>query len=232
MRSLQRVAVPILLIVMFTGACSAAGDDPSPTATDAGSATPAADDDQEIRANFDDYRNALLAGDGNAAFETMSQSSVDFYVEMRDLALTAPRPMMEKRSLIDRLHALTLRYVLAPQRLQEMTPVEIVAYAVDAGLIGQGTLQLQELEEVTVAGDTAVATVTSEGSKTEFTYEFVRDAGGWRINLLVVLDVANERFVDLIEREGLSETTFIFDTIEVITGQRPTKVLWNPPNPS
>lgn len=231
MRSRRRLAVPVLLLVMLTAACSSAGDDPSPAVSDDATETPASSDDQEIRDIFDDYRNALLAGDGNAAFGTLSGSSVDFYVEMRDLALTASRKELEKRSLIDRLHTLTLRYVLAPQRLEDMSPTEIVAYAVDTGLIGQGTLQLQELEEITIDGDVAEATITSDGNKTEFTYEFVRDEGGWRINLLVVLDVANERFVDLIAKEGITETAFIFDTIEVIAGQRPTNVLWNAPNP-
>lgn len=223
--------VPFLLLVMLTAACSSTGDDPTPAETNVGTETPIAGDDQEIRDIFDDYRNALLAGDGNTAFGTLSGSSIDFYVEMRDLALTAPRKQLEKRSLIDRLHTLTLRYVLAPQRLEGMSPTEIVAYAVDTGLIGQGTLQLQELEAISIDGDVAEATVISEGNQTEFTYEFVRDDGGWRINLLVVLDVANERFVDLIDKEGITETAFIFDTIEVITGQRPTNVLWNPPNP-
>ncbi len=221
--------VPVLLLVMFGAACSG-GDDPSPAESDIGGEAPASSDDQEIRENFDSYRNALLAGDGNAAFSTLSGSSVDFYVEMRDLALTAPRKELEKRSLIDRLHTLTLRYVLAPPRLEEMTPTEIVAYSVDTGLIGQGTLQLQELEDIKIHGDVAEATVTSDGNQSEFTYEFVRDDEGWRINLIVVLDAANERFVDLIAKEGITETAFIFDTIEVITGQRPTNVLWKAPN--
>ena len=222
--------VPVLVLTMLGAACNSGTDDPSPTASENGDETPASTDDQEIRENFDSYRNALLAGDGTAAFGALSGSSVDFYVEMRDLALTAPRKELEKRSLIDRLHSLTLRYVLAPQRLEGMTPTEIVAYAVDAGLIGQGTLQLQELEEITVDGDVAEATVTSDGNQSEFTYEFVRDEDGWKINLLVILDAANERFVDLVAKEGITETAFIFDTIEVITGQRPTNVLWNAPN--
>lgn len=230
-RSRLLLLIPALLLVIPTAACSSADNEvPSPEASDA-TETPLSSDDQEIRDVFNGYRAALLAGDGVAAFEALSQSTIDFYVEMRDLALTASKKDLQKRSLVDRLHALTLRYVLAPQRLEKMSPTEIVAYAVDTGLIGQGTLQLQELEDIKILGDIAEATVTSDGDKTQFTYEFVRDEGGWRLNLLVVLEVAEERFVGLIESEGITETALIFDTIEVITGQRPTNVIWNPPNP-
>ena len=228
MSSARRFGALVLVAGLLATGCSS-NEEPSPadTAVEEQSPPPAT---SAIRDVFDNYRSALLAGDGAAAHGFLSQSSIDFYVEMRDLALTAPRAELEVRSLVDRLHVLTLRYVLAPQRLESMEPVDVVAYAVESGLIGQGTLQRQELDEITVEGDEAEATILSEGSGTEFTYSFVEDPGGWRMDLLGILDAANETFRDLIEREGISETTFIFDTIEVITGQRPTKVIWNPPN--
>ena len=234
MSSARRFGALVLVAGLLVTGCGsneepAPGPAPADTPAEEHSAGSA---EADIRAVFDNYRAALLAGDGAAAHGFLSRSSIDFYVEMRDLALTAPRAELGARSLVEQLHVLTLRYVLAPQRLESMEPVDVVAYAVEAGLIGQGTLQQQELDEITVDGDEAEATIVSEGSGTEFTYTFVNDSGGWKMDLLGILDSANETFRDLIEEEGISETTFIFDTIEVITGQRPTKVLWNPPNPA
>lgn len=229
MSSTRRFGALVLVAgLLVTGCRSSEEPSPADSAVEGQSSGSA---ESAIRGVFDSYRSALLAGDGAAAYEFLSQSSIDFYVEMRDLALTAPRAELVARSLVDRLHVLTLRYVLAPQRLESMEPVDVVAYAVESGLIGQGTLQQQGLDEITVDGDEAEATILSEGSGTEFTYSFVQDPGGWKMDLLGVLDSANETFRDLIEEEGISETTFIFDTIEVITGQRPTRVLWDPPNP-
>ncbi|MBK5228932.1 MAG: hypothetical protein JJE05_10530 [Actinobacteria bacterium] len=227
MSSARRFGALVLVAGLLVTGCSS-NEEPSPADTAVEEQSPGSAE-SAIRGVFDDYRAALLAGDGAAAHGFLSQASIDFYVEMRDLALTAPRSELEARSLVERLHVLTLRYVLAPQRLESMEPVDVIAYAVESGLIGQGTLQQQELDEVTVDGDEAEATIVSEGSGTEFTYGFVEDPGGWKMDLLGILDVANETFRGLIEDESISETTFIFDTIEVITGQRPTKVLWDPP---
>ena len=228
MSSARRFGALVLVAGLLVTGCSS-NEEPSPADTPGEEQSPPSAE-SAIRGVFDDYRAALLAGDGADAYGFLSQSSIDYYVEMRDLALTAPRAELEARSLVDRLHVLTLRYVLAPQRLESMEPVDVVAYAVESGLIGQGTLQQQGLDEITVDVDQAEATIVSEGSGTEFTYSFVQDPGGWKMDLLGILDSANETFRDLIEEEGISEMTFIFDTIEVITGQRPTKVIWGPPN--
>lgn len=226
--SARRFGGLVLVAGLLVTGCSSNGE-PSPADSAAEEQSPGSAE-SAIRDVFDNYRSALLAGDGAAAHGFLSQSSIDYYVEMRDLALTVPRAELEARSLVDRLHVLTLRYVLAPQRLESMEPVDVVAYAVESGLIGQGTLQQQGLDEITVDGDEAEATILRDGSGTEFTYSFVQDPGGWKMDLLGILDSANETFRNLIEEEGISETTFIFDTVEVITGQRPTKVIWNPPN--
>ena len=172
----------------------------------------------------------MLDQDGERAASLVTQNTLDYYDEMRDLAVEAGPEQILNRRLTDRLAVATYRLTLDLQSLRQMTPRALFAFAVDEGLIGsRSDVAGLELGTITPSGDTATANAVSDGREAPLEWEFRREGDQWRLDLEALLAVSNLVLQNLARESGVSENQLIYQTLEARTGQRVTGEVWARP---
>ena len=209
MRSL-RALIPFLLVAVAWPAVAAPVD--------------------EVKESFKAYKAAILASDGEAAAQVVTQSSRDYFRRLADQALNLDRDGLHKIYLSDRLYALLLRHSLQRARLESMSGREVVSYAVDEGWIGKEGAEQLQLGNYQVDGDHAAGTILRpDGGETTFKMEFVREGGRWRLDLVALMDLTRTAFEYSVRQSGLSEDEFVMLMLEYSTGRKPDPGIWSPP---
>lgn len=222
MRRLGPAWVRLILVAVALIAAGCSGnDDDSPARS--------GDEAASVVAAFDDYKSALIAQDGEAAAGVAAAATLDYYDEMRVLALTGTRREVEEMRLIDQLLALGLRHFLPPERLQDMDGFEVFAYAVDEGMISEYAVAKMEATEADVSGDRALLSVEIDGAEAPFTFVLVREDGSWKMDMTELLKVSDSAFQSLADQSGTSEDAFLMQLLTTMSGTKPSEDIWKPP---
>jgi hypothetical protein len=186
-------------------------------------------DEQAIRQAFQQYKQALLDQDGERAAALVTHNTLDYYGEMRDLALDATRDEILDRRLIDRLTIALYRVLLGPT-LEQVNARQLFVFSVDEGLIGsRSDVAGLEIGDVTVSGDFGTANATSEGQEAPLVWEFRREGDQWKLDLEALFPVSNLVLQNAAEEAGLTENQLIYRTLEARTGQRIGAEIWGEP---
>lgn len=182
-----------------------------------------------IRKCFQAYRNAILEGKGESAVQYISQKTLDYYAEIRDLALYQDAPRVMALDLMDRLMILSLRHRVGARRLQQMDAKALFVYSVENGWIGKDGIQRLSLAEILVEPRTAKAYYNFNGESSGLFLLFYKQAKGWALDLTNVLRTGNAALVESLRSANRDENEFIFDAIASVTGSRPPQSIWHPP---
>ena len=215
----------LLLVVVGAVACDgseAPGTDPSEeTERDEGA------DEQAIEEAFEAYKAALLGREGERAAGLVTRATIDYYDEMRTLALEADRAELENRRILDRFTVLMLRHVMTAKQLKPMTGEDVFAFAVDEGLIGESTVVGMEPEDVTVSGDVGTLNVALSGENASFEYLYRYEDAGWRLDLFEFVETYEAAFQTQADQSG-GDRAFLFQLLTSVSGRRPTPDIWQP----
>lgn len=184
----------------------------------------------EVKESFRAYKTAILASDGAAVADVVTQESRDYFRTLADQALTLDREGLHQIHLSDRIYALLLRHNLEPAALERMSGAEVVSHAVDAGWIGREGADKLELGNYQVEGDVASGTILRpEGGETAFKIAFARQEGRWRLDLVALMKLTRVAFDYSLQQSGLSEDDFVLLMLEDVTGRKPGPEIWSPP---
>ncbi len=159
---------------------------------------------------------AATAHDG-AGVALLSESSRAYYPNLQQLALHADAATLEGLEPIEQLQVLFLRLMLEPDKLQAMDAQQLLAFALQRGLIGQDLRDSDVLREVTVVGNSAQGRLYKFGREDwpdrNLQY-FVREEDGWRIDLRGELERLRTDFDAFLARSGLSGGEAAFFILE------------------
>jgi hypothetical protein len=184
-----------------------------------------------IRDAFVGYKTAILAGDGKAAVQHVSQSTIDYFADMQKLALYGTAAEVRAQSPVNQLQILSFRHRLELQQLQDMTPVELFAYGVDKGWIGKSTVVTLEPGSVDVSGNVGTIEVLQSGTPVGPRFRLYREGGEWRLDLVPILGLGNAAMKILAQRQGVSEEFMILSLLESVSGRKVPPTIWDPPRP-
>jgi hypothetical protein len=190
----------------------------------------ASDPQHDIRAAFTDYNAALARKDGRASADLVSADTVRYYQRMRDLALHADRTAMAKEPFVDQLTALSLRADVDAARLRSASGKQLVADAVEKGVINQSSQGASSLGTITVKGEVATAGLQlGPPGSTPYTITFRREHGDWKLDL-PSLDAPAERLVaQAIARQKMAPEQFIQAVMVSRLGPERARTIWTPP---
>lgn len=228
----MRIKLAVLLSVtaVLPMGCGGGGSgtaDPAPRE----SPSPADEEaNEDVVAAFESYRSAAIAQDGERAVELASSESLDYYDEMRQMALTAPREELKRRRLIDRVMVLMLRHMIEPAKLEAMDGADVFVLSIEEGLTSEASVEKMEPGDVDVSGDRAVMAVEINGEPGPFAFPFVRQEGDWKIDFSELLAVGDAGFRSLVEQSGMSQNEFLMEALTSVSGTRPPKSIWDPPS--
>jgi hypothetical protein len=181
----------------------------------------------DVRSAFEAYRSALLARDGAAGADAVTQSTLAKYEEYRDLALTGDEATVKGLSIVHRFTALMTRHRVPASELHAMDGRALFVYAIEQGWISQGTAAQVEIGDVAVSGNTASAEAAS-GDQQVGRFVFLKERGRWKLDLTKLLVASGPALQAAAQQQGLSENEFIFQLISATTGRTVTEEIWKP----
>ncbi|MBT3362994.1 MAG: hypothetical protein HN929_13060 [Chloroflexi bacterium] len=180
-----------------------------------------------VKDAYNGYLDAILAQDGTESIKYVSPSTIDYYGDMQQAALSAPEAEVRNFSLMDRMMVLIFRSIMEPSDLQQMSADELFIYAVDEGLVGEDVDSIT-LGAVRISGENASAAAVIDGQTLPILYEFVKSDGEWKFDLTGVITYSNQVLEELLQDNGISENDFIFEGIEGAFATEISDDIWQP----
>ncbi len=159
---------------------------------------------------------AATAHDG-AGVALLGKSSSAYYPNLRQLALHADAATLQELEPIEQLQVMFLRLMLEPDQLQAMDARQLLAFALQRGLIGQDLRESDALRELTLAGNSAQGRLYKFGRDDwpdHGLQYFVREEGHWRIELRGELERLRTDFDAFTARSGLCAAEAAFFILE------------------
>ena len=192
-------------------------------------------DQEEIRQVFDSYKAALVGGDGALAASLVDAATVDYFVELRQLALSGEEAAVRAQSFIDRLLIVSIRHVMDAETIRGLELSDLIERAMTEGWIGGDTISQLVMGAVTIEGDLATGEVLTSSSLTDagspsavedLSYQFVRERGRWRFRFSSLVEGLNELIRRFAELLGAEEDTLIFTLVENFSGRKVLPEVW------
>jgi len=206
-----------IFIIFSIVLCSCSGDD-----------SKTSDDENAIRDCWTLYKDSILDRDGITAITCVSSSTLDYYGEMKDIALTGDESEVKNLSIANMLMVLMLRHLVDPDELATMTSEDLIIYAIDRGWIGEDSVVNSEIGKITISNNRAFAVYLMGGEETSLRYEFVLENDQWKFDLASLIPITNTALRETLEANGINEHEFIFLTLESISGIKVSDDIWQP----
>ncbi len=185
-----------------------------------------------VQQGFAAYKAALLAKDGPKAIALLSANSFAYYDRMRKLALSGSREEIERLPDVDRLLALSLRVRVPPETQESGSPQDIVAYAINAGMISANAVAKAELGEITIQGEQAEGQIVVNQSPVGAVFRFHSEDGTWKFDLEHVTVLARGTISAMAEKNGTPENEVILQFLSKVTGKTVGPEIWQPLRPA
>jgi hypothetical protein len=199
--------------VALCGCGSAGSEQPRAVKPSRSAAATPADEAPLVAAAFNGYKAAALAGDGPAAVQHLADTAYVFYDEARESALTASADELRRQPVSTQLTVLFMRGSLDADLLREGSPEELVAAAIDAGLVGEAGLNRLELGDISVTGDKAKASVLVASKAAHLEMSFIRQGGRWTLDLLPLIRLSDAAFEEAARQQGLTIDQLVDSTL-------------------
>lgn len=182
----------------------------------AASLAAATDDETAIRATFERYRQALLAGDGAAAWACVDARTRQYYDDLVRHALTSSRAELDKLEPGYRFMVLRIRLEANRSTLGMMKGRDAFLLAVERGMISRSSVEaISELAQIRSDGRLAGASLPADPETPVFA--FVREDREWKLALWQTFDMLEDAFAEMIKQSGHSENEFLKALLAKVT---------------
>lgn len=181
-----------------------------------------------IRKVFSDYRTAILAGKGVDASELLSQSTLDYFEQMRTLAIHGDADAVQATALVDQIQIMLFRFRVPVETLETLSPKGLIAYSVERGWIGTKSVEKVTAGKVQTQEDAALLHVNVDGKDAGPAFRFVREAVGWRLDLVPTLKATDGILRSTALRGGVSHKEYILAVISLALDRDVGDEAWVP----
>ena len=185
------------------------------------------DAEAAVRATFEAYRQALIAGDGDRATALVDRATGDYFRDLKRLALMGSGEDVRQRTFVDRFLVVAFRHQFDAAELTAMELADVIVRAMEIGWINSAAIEQLAVGEVRIEGDEAWAAARTRasledpalaGGIDEMEYRFVREDGSWKFRFSALVLSIGEVMRNLAEQLGAEEDDLIFTLVESLTG--------------
>lgn len=187
-------------------------------------------DKQAVRNCFKEYTAAVVNKNGEAAVKMISTKTRDYYTGILSLALKGSEPEVRSLRPIVMMAVLNARHSINPNELRRMTVDDLLIFGTNQRWIGKEGVKDLTIGEVSIFGDRAVGKVLDEGRETALSYTFLREHGGWKLDLVSHFDQFDQNLRSLAQTRNVSVMELIFANLEAINGKKVSEDIWKPAN--
>jgi hypothetical protein len=204
--------VVVVLVALLVAGCG--GGDPT----------------EDVRESFDALRAALDDQDGEAALALVTPGSLVMYERARKLALDTGDTDLESLPQLDVLLVFQLRWLLPAERLEQMDGADLFKWGVEEGMVKKESIAAIEINEVERDGDTAIATLKSNGQPVgDMVFHFELHDGVWQLDFNKIVQATEEPLKALREQTGKTKTELaIFFVEQTYQTKMPPEILTGP----
>lgn len=188
-----------------------------------------APDEADIRQTFEQYRKALEQGNGKAAYSQIDTDSREYYADILDKTKYATPAECAEFSALDKLSILLGRVQIPAKKLANFDGDDYFRYAVEHGWVSQVGDESVTIESIDISGDEAFVYIRRGEEVSPFPHVFKKEGGTWKLSLVEMLPVGEESMRKHLDRIGVKEQDFLFDTVEAAVGIRPSEETWQAP---
>jgi hypothetical protein len=186
-------------------------------------------DQDEVTSVFGAYKTAIMNDRGQEAAALLSQATVSYFEQMRDVALYGSRQELNRLSTMNLLQTLIMRHRVPADRLVEMSGIALLTYAIEQGWIGKNSVAPLKAQRVYVVGDTAVLDVVSDRGPGKAQMRFRREDLGWRLDLLSVIQAGSDQLDNVAKQRGESREELVMALLSATSGRQVEDSIWQPP---
>lgn len=185
-------------------------------------------DNTKIREVFSAYKNAVNTKNGIATYSLINQSTIAFYQQVWDDCKKADSLTISKCPFEEKLWVLTTRHLIPQDLAKQLTAKELFAYLLRNKWIHKEDISQLEIGELEIEGSYAIAQMQYKGEDIPYFFQFEKENGSWKVNLISMLETAGRNVEAVIAAGSLSENKFIIESIEKISGKKTNKAIWLP----
>ena len=171
-----------------------------------------------VRKVFDEYKTALLEGNGSAAADVVSTATIKYYGEMLEHVLHTPREKLGELDFLSKFIVLRVRHEFTKSEIEKLTGRELFVIGVNKGWIAKATVAEIELIEIKVGEKDASGFIAVAPEIPVF--HFRKESGVWKLNLLASFELGNRAIKEQISGSGMTEEQFILRTIEMVSPRK------------
>lgn len=190
------------------------------------------DESAAVEQAFEEYKAAIVAGDGAKAVSRVTQSTVDYYGNLKRLTLEAGADEIRALSFTDKASIGLMRALMDLSYLRQLTPEQVFMYAVQEKWIGEGAMiQGTTIEGIRIDGERADAAYVASGRTSPFRFEFMKESGMWKVDLTSLIAGVDQMFRKQMASGGgaLSEEQLVLSLLNARTGKKLGPEIWNKP---
>jgi hypothetical protein len=169
----------------------------------------------------------ISKGDINNAFNYISASSIRYYDSIADDALYSTFNKINTMPLIDHYLILCSRVDLTCDVFLKMGGKEFIIYAYTKGWLDKNISHIS-LKNITITGDKANAEVFINNNSTGMKFDFDRENGLWKFNILSEMTYRNKVMETHQKNSGISKKLFLFTLVNNQTGKIPDDTVYQP----
>ena len=206
--------------------------------------TPAGTDEAEaaVRATFEAYRQALMAGDGELAASLVDRETGEYYRQLKRLVLEGSEQEVRRRTFVDRFLVVAFRHQFASDELAAMELADVIVRAMDLGWINSTAIEQLAIGTIRiegngrVEGNEAVAAARTRasledpslaGGMDDLEYRFVNENGQWKFRFSSFVSSIDGVMRNLAAQLGADEDDLIFTLVESLTGVEVLPEVWD-----
>ena len=221
----------------LAGPCLARAVLPALLCLPAAAQTPAGTSDAEaaVRATFEAYRHALMAGDGEAAASLVDRETGDYYRQLKRLVLEGSEEEVRQRTFIERFLVVAFRHQFSGEELAAMELADVIVRAMEIGWINSVAIEQLAVGAVRLEGSEAVAEARTRasledpslaGGMDELEYRFVNEDGVWKFRFSALVTSIDGVMRNLAAQLNADEDDLIFTLVESLTGVEVLPEVW------
>ncbi|MDE2690667.1 MAG: hypothetical protein OXI49_09165 [Acidobacteriota bacterium] len=204
--------------------------------------TPAGTGDAEaVRATFEAYRQALMAGDGELAASLVDRETGEYYRQLKRLVLEGSEEEVRQRTFVDRFLVVAFRHQFGSDELAAMELADVIVRAMDLGWINSTAIEQLAVGPIRIEengrmdGSEAVAAARTRasledpslaGGMDELEYRFVNEDGQWKFRFSSFVSSIDGVMRNLAAQLGADEDDLIFTLVESLTGVEVLPEVW------
>jgi ketosteroid isomerase-like protein len=172
-----------------------------------------------------EYQAAKLARDGEKVVNCYSADTIKYYDQVVILAATGAKSDFEKAPLSMAFLALKARFDLGARALRDMKGRDLVAYNHSSPSVEPKAGP--DLGSISLMGKRATAGVSASNTN-KATWDFIKEASGWKINFAVGLVEADGRQEERRKKMGVASTELTKQDLERARNKKIPDSIWNP----